>query len=129
MIRIQEFSRRGRDSKQQNVVGFGGNPAETIGGEELDTRKHSGRFPQIPAHHDARHAAELAGAYLRAAARGEPCEALAVALAEAVLTAAPTRLALAVLDGGRFAQARATELAELLLSASGHEDSVVGAGS
>ena len=55
--------------------------------------------------------------------------ALAVALAEAVLSAAPTRLALAVLDGGPFAQARATELAELLLRASGHEDSLLGAGS
>jgi hypothetical protein len=58
----------------------------------------------------------LAAAYLRAAERGEPCDALAIALAEAVLRTMPVHLALAVLDGGPRVQARAIELAELVLA-------------
>ena len=77
--------------------------------------RDSRRFRSFPASYGARHEAELAGAYLNAASRGEPCRALAVALAEAVLAAPSARLALAVLDGGPHAQVRATELAVAVL--------------
>lgn len=66
--------------------------------------------------------------YLRAAARGEPCGALAIALAEAVLRAPPIQLALAVLDGGLHAHARATELAELVLADAVAADDAVARG-
>jgi len=45
-----------------------------------------------------------------------PCAELAVALAEAVLADATIQLALKVLEGGPFAHARATELAQKVLT-------------
>jgi hypothetical protein len=64
---------------------------------------------------DADRVARVAREYLRAGAAGEPCAHLAVALAEAVLDEATVQLARKVLEGGPFAHARATELAERIV--------------
>lgn len=72
-------------------------------------------FLGLAAAHDARHARELAVAYLQAAARDEPANGLAIALAAAVAAAPELRLALAVLAGGPSAHARAIELAGIVL--------------
>ena len=66
-------------------------------------------------------ARELAELFLRACAAGAPCDDLAIALAESVLENAAVKLALDVLDGGEFRYARATELAERVLSSDAPE--------
>jgi hypothetical protein len=106
---------RRRESKPSEQEPNEGNLPENVGSESFHHGPDSGGFPHPPARHDARHVNELAGAYLRSASRGEPCGALGVVLAEAVLADAAVQLALAVLDGGPFAQARATELAQAVL--------------
>lgn len=65
----------------------------------------------------ADHVVRAAREYLRAGATGLPCVDLAVALADVVLGGRTVTLALKVLEGGPFAHARATELAERVLSA------------
>lgn len=71
----------------------------------------------MDAEHDARHTtdADVAREYLSAGARGDACGYLALKLASAVLARADVKLAFAVLAGGPFAHARATELASHVL--------------
>jgi hypothetical protein len=97
--------------------GNGGKPRQSTGTHASAAQSDSREFPHVPAGHDARHVAELASAYLAAAARGEPRGALAIVLAEAVLGSDAVRLARTVLDGGEFALERATDLAETVLRA------------
>lgn len=101
--------------KPSDPPGIGGKQRQTTGTHASTAQSDSRQFPHVPAGHDARHVAELAAAYLAAAARGEPRRALAIVLAEAVLGSDAVRLARAVLEGGDFALERATDLAETVL--------------
>lgn len=101
--------------KPSDPTGNGGKQRQSSGSQASPAQSGSRRFPYVPASHDARHVAELAAAYLSAAARGEPRRALAAVLAEAVLESEAVHLARAVLEGGDFALERATDLAEAVL--------------
>ena len=101
--------------KPSDSPGNGGKQRQSTGTRAPTAQSDSRRFPLVPASHDARHVAELAAAYLSAAARGEPRRALAAVLAEAVLESDAVHLARAVLEGGDFALERATDLAEAVL--------------
>jgi hypothetical protein len=101
--------------KPSDPPGNGGKQRQSTGTHASAAQSDSREFPRVPAGHDARHAAELAVAYLAAAARGEPRSALAIVLAEAVLGSDVVRLARTVLEGGAFALERATDLAETVL--------------
>ncbi len=101
--------------KPSDPPGNGGKQRQSTGTHASAAQSDSREFPHVPAGHDARHVAELAAAYLAAAARGEPRRALAIVLAEAVLASDAVRLARAVLEGGDFALERATDLAETVL--------------
>ena len=101
--------------KPSDPPGNGEKQRQSTGTHASAARSDSHEFPHVPAGHDARHVAELAAAYLAAAARGEPRGALAIVLAEAVLGSDAIRLARAVLEGGDFALERATDLAETVL--------------
>ena len=101
--------------KPSDPPGNRGKQRQTTGTHAFGTQSDSRHFPHVPALHDARHVAELAAAYLAAAARGEPRRALATVLAEAVVGSDAVRLARAVLEGGDFALERATDLAETVL--------------
>jgi hypothetical protein len=101
--------------KPSDPPGNGGKQRQSTGTHASVAQSDSRDFPHVPAGHDARHVAELAAAYLAAAARGEPRRGLAIVLAEAVLGSDAIRLASAVLEGGEFALERATDLAEAVL--------------
>jgi hypothetical protein len=101
--------------KPSDPAGNGGKQRQSTGTHASAAQSDSREFPHVPAGHDARHVAELAAAYLAAAARGEPRRALATVLAEAVVGSDAVRLARAVLEGGDFALERATDLAETVL--------------
>lgn len=106
---------RRRELKPSDPPGNGGKQRQSTGSYASAAQSDSRELPHVPAGHDARHVAELAAAYLAAAARGEPRRALAIVLAEAVLTSNAVRLARAVLEDGDFALERATDLAETVL--------------
>jgi hypothetical protein len=106
-------------------AGIRGNPQER---GESGEGSLSRSFSQVDADYDARHTrdADAAREYLSAGARGEACRHLALKLASVVLARADVKLAFAVLAGGPFAHARATELASLVL---GREAGATGVGS
>ena len=86
-------------------------------------------FSQADAEHDARHAAEVARAYLEAGAGGEPCAHLALEMAAAVMRRNDVALALRVLAGGEHVHARATALAWALSEGNTATAAKLGSGS